>query len=57
MTRPEHSYHALEVMLAAQRSAEEGRVIEIESTFPDLDYGAAGDSGTDHRRLHDPRST
>jgi predicted dehydrogenase len=57
VTRPEHSYHALEVMLAAQRSAKEGRVIEIESTFPALDYSAAGDSGTDHRRLHDPRST
>jgi predicted dehydrogenase len=57
VTRPEHSYHALEVMLAAQRSADEGRVIEIESSFPALDYSVAGDSGTDHRRLHDPRST
>ena len=57
VTRPEHAYHALEVMLAAKRSAEEGRVIEIESTFPALDYSAAGDSGADHRRLHDPRST
>ena len=34
VTRPEHSYHALEVMLAAKRSAEEGRVIEIESDVP-----------------------
>ena len=40
VTRPEHAYHALEVMLAAKRSAEEGRVIEIESTFPALDYSA-----------------
>ena len=57
VTRPEHAYHALEVMLAAKQSAEEGRVIEIESTFPALDYSAAGVSGADHRRLHDPRST
>ena len=46
VTRPEHAYHALEVMLAAKRSAKEGRVIEIESTFPALDYSGAGDSGS-----------
>ena len=40
VTRPEHAYHALEVMLAAKRSAEEGRVISIESEFPALDYSA-----------------
>ena len=34
VTRPEHAYHALEVMLAAKRSAREGRVVEIESAFP-----------------------
>jgi predicted dehydrogenase len=56
-TRPEHAYHALEVMLAAKRSAEEGRVVEIESSFPDLDYSAVGDGEADKRRQHDPRST
>ena len=31
--RPEHSLHALEVMLAAGRSAKEGRAIDLESAF------------------------
>jgi predicted dehydrogenase len=57
VTRPEHAYHALEVMLAAKRSAEEGRVIEIVSEFPALDYSGIGDASGDHRRQHDPRST
>jgi predicted dehydrogenase len=38
ITRPEQSYHVLEVMLAATRSAQEGRVVEITSTFPAPDY-------------------
>jgi len=56
VTRPEHAYHALEVMLAAKRSAEEGRVVEIESEFPALDYSSLGGGSDDHRRQHDPRS-
>jgi predicted dehydrogenase len=56
VTRPEHAYHALEVMLAAQRSAEEGRVIEIESTFPDFAYEPAAPAEGDDRAKHDPRS-
>ena len=44
-------------MLAAKRSAEEGRVVEIESTFPELDFTDVGDGEADKRRLHDPRST
>ncbi len=57
VTRPEHSYHALEVMLAAKRSAEEGRVISIESEFPALDYSGWSFSADDARRKHDPRSS
>lgn len=57
VTRPEHAYHALEVMLAAKQSATEGRVIEIESDFPDLDYTSVVTLGKDHRRKHDPRSS
>jgi len=57
VSRPEHSYHALEVMLAAKQSAAEGRVIEIESTFPALDYSGMVTLGKDHRRKHDPRSS
>jgi predicted dehydrogenase len=56
VTRPEHAYHALEVMLAATRSSQEGRHIEIESTFPALDYGTLAPLGADERRTHDPRT-
>ena len=57
VTRPEHAYHALEVMLAAKRSAAEGRVVAIDSDFPALDYSAWDTAGTDTRRRHDPRSS
>jgi predicted dehydrogenase len=56
VTRPEHAYHALEVMLAAMRSSREGRVIEIESEFPPLDYGSLAELEHDVRRVHDPRT-
>jgi predicted dehydrogenase len=56
VTRPEHAFHALEVMLAAKRSAAEGRVIEIESTFPAIDYSSIEAVEVDDRRKHDPRS-
>ncbi|GAA3829680.1 Gfo/Idh/MocA family protein [Streptomyces chiangmaiensis] len=56
VTRPEHAFHALEVMLAAKRSAEEGRVVEIHSTFPDFEYAAPDTPDGDGRREHDPRS-
>ncbi|WP_326714982.1 Gfo/Idh/MocA family oxidoreductase [Streptomyces sp. NBC_01474] len=55
LTRPEHAYHALEVMLAAKRSAEEGRVVEIRSTFPDFAYDGAEQAVRDGRGKHDPR--
>jgi predicted dehydrogenase len=53
---PEHAFHALEVMLAAKRSAAEGRAIEIESGFPAPDYSAFSDGAGGERRVHDPRS-
>lgn len=56
VTRPEHAYHALEVMLAAMRSAEEGRHVDIESEFPPLDYGSLPAMEADDRRIHDPRT-
>ena len=34
ITRPEHAYHALEVMLAAQAAGRDGVAREIESDFP-----------------------
>ena len=56
VTRPEHAYHALEVMLAATRSTQEGRFIEIESGFPDLDFSTLPALAEDDRRIHDPRT-
>jgi predicted dehydrogenase len=56
VTRPEHAYHALEVMLGAKRSSAEGRVIEVESEFPALDYTSLEQRAFDERRSHDPRS-
>ena len=58
VTRPQHAFHALEVMLAAKQSAREGRVVEIASTFPDLAYAPqpAQPAGQDDRSKHDPRS-
>jgi predicted dehydrogenase len=54
ITRPEHAYHALEVMLAAKRSSAEGRVIEIESEFPEPDYSDQVIK-PEVGYLHDPR--
>ena len=34
MTRPEHAYHALEIMLAAQAAGADGRARAIASDFP-----------------------
>jgi predicted dehydrogenase len=56
VTRPEHAYHALEVMLAAKRSGQEGRVIEIKSEFPALDYSSLAGLADDGHRVHDPRA-
>ena len=38
VTRPEHAYHALEVMLAAQAAGHDGVARSIESGFPDPVY-------------------
>jgi predicted dehydrogenase len=57
VNRPEHALHGLEVMLAAQSSARDGRFVSIESGFPALDYGQMPEGGADsHRRKHDPRT-
>jgi predicted dehydrogenase len=52
ITRPEHAYHVLEVMLAAQESSRLGRAVEITSDFPQPQYPDAGQ--VDSRLLHDP---
>jgi predicted dehydrogenase len=56
VTRPEHAYHALEVMLAAVRSGDEGRAVQIESGFPEPDYSAMDSYLPSARRRHDPSS-
>jgi predicted dehydrogenase len=57
VSRPEHAYHALEVMLAAKESARTGRVVEVQSAFPDVDYSSLPAPVTDKRARHDARST
>ena len=57
VTRPEHAYHALEIMLAAQAAGADGRAREIHSDFPAPDLerlGPVGGGGSE--RVHDPRS-
>jgi predicted dehydrogenase len=58
ITRPEHAYHALEIMLAAQAAGRDGVAREIESDFPDPVYseewlGAEHDRYAHDRRSHD----
>ncbi|WP_371798360.1 hypothetical protein OG963_03600 [Streptomyces sp. NBC_01707] len=60
VTWPEHAFHALEVMPAVKRSSEEGRVVEVDNTFPDFEYGApaaaVGDGRAEYERArHESR--
>jgi len=56
VTRPEHAFHALEIMLAAQAAGRDGRARTIASDFPApaLERLGAPDGGA--QRVHDPRS-
>ena len=56
VTRPEHAYHALEIVLAAQAAARDGVTKEIESDFPDPVYDPAWVGAEDDRHAHDRRS-
>ena len=52
---PEHAYHVLEIMLAAQAAGRTGQVQEIESTFSlEKRKENAGKAEAAHR-IHDPR--
>ncbi len=55
VTRPEHAYHALEIMLAAQAAGSDGRARAIASEFPAPDLARLGAAGG-LARVHDPRS-
>jgi predicted dehydrogenase len=55
--RPEHAYHALEIMLAAQAAGADGRARTISSPFPAPDLARLGaPAGAAAHRVHDPRS-
>ncbi len=56
ITQPEHAYHALEVMLAAQGAGRDGVARTIESDFPDPIYDRAWVDAEADRHAHDRRS-
>ena len=56
ITRPEHAYHALEVMLAAQAAGRDGIARPIKSDFPDPIYDEALAETEAAHRAHDRRS-
>ena len=55
VTRPEHAYHALEIMLAAQAAGRDGVARAIESDFPDPVYADGWLAAEHHRYAHDRR--
>ena len=50
--KPEHAYHALEIMLAAEAAGRDGRTRELTTTFPPLELPSL--EGDVHES-HDPR--
>lgn len=56
VTRPEHAYHVLEIMLAAQAAGRDGSARLIESSFPDPLYDESFAKAEADRRAHDLRS-
>jgi predicted dehydrogenase len=56
VTRPEHAYHALEIMLAAQASGRDGAAQSIESDFPEVVYDEESVAAEAAHRTHDLRS-
>ena len=56
ITKPEHAYHVLEIMLAAQAAGRDGIARLIESDFPDPRYDEAFAESEAAHRVHDRRS-
>jgi predicted dehydrogenase len=54
--RPEHAYHALEIMLAAQAAGADGVAREIESGFPALSYDGPSAQAEAAHLAHDHRT-
>ncbi len=55
ITRPEHTYHALEVIEAGRLSAVEGRTVDVVSEFPAPIFADAAHAVSE-RAAHDPRA-
>ena len=56
VTRPEHAYHALEIMLAAKGAGRDGVARTIESDFPNPVYDDAFVASDADRYAHDRRT-
>ncbi len=56
LIRPEHGYHALEIMLAVQEAGRTGTTVEIENCFPAVSYDAWPVVARDRRARHNPSS-
>jgi predicted dehydrogenase len=56
ITRPEHAYHVLEIMLAAQAAGRDGVARAIESDFPIPVFGRDWVDAQAERSAHDRRS-
>jgi predicted dehydrogenase len=56
ITRPEHAYHTLEVMLTAQAAGRDGVTRQVESDFPDPVYDETLLDAEEADRAHDHRS-
>lgn len=54
--RPEHAYHVLEIMLAAQAAGRDGTAREIESEFPELRYDGPWTATEAAHLAHDHRT-
>jgi predicted dehydrogenase len=55
MITPEHAYHTLEIMLAAQLSGRDGQAKEIHSGFTLPDLSSSDHEREQAHRIHDPR--
>jgi predicted dehydrogenase len=56
LQRPEHAYHALEIMLAAQAAGRDGTARPIESDFPELRYDGSWTKAEAANLAHDHRT-
>jgi len=55
LVTPDHAYHVLDIMLAAQASGRDGQAQEIRTSFEPLKLGAPSSPTEAAHRIHDPR--